>query len=394
MLIHHDPHLSRGRVLMPVPRREWMPPSRTQQKTFCGDEDRTRFRLRARAHDGHEVWTGWFDDRDDADAFLFELFSGSLRYERELWRLPFPEWHPGLGEDLSYEFSAVTFLTGTGASQTYNVPSDWNNSRNIIRCIGGGGSGGARRGDSLSILNSAGGGGGGYGGYTNLTLTPGGTTTYGIVAGGSAVSRNTNGQTNGNAGGATYFGAATYAGALVGGNGGAGGTAGNTTLSAASGGTGKGTASFTGGSGGAVTSATNGRRATGGGGAAGPNGNGNNGSSQSTSSGGSNGGSGNAGFGGSSGTGGSSSGGTGGNGTEFQISPAYGTGGGGGGREALVDVTGGSGGNYGAGGGGATCQGAFTSSTSGAGINGLIVVEYSTPSLIFNPQPFLHILTR
>lgn len=395
MLIRHDPHLSAGRILMPVPRREWRAPSLSLPRDQLGNEVvRTRFRLRARLHDGHAVWTGWFEDRDDADAFLFALISGSLRYERNLWRLPTPEWHPGIGPDLSYEFTTTTFLTGTGASQTYNVPADWNNANNIIRCVGGGGSGGARRGDGQ--INATGGGGGGYGEYTNLTLTAGGTATYGIVDGGAAVSRSTNGETQGNAGGDAYFGSSTYAGSSVGGLGGDGGNANLGTRPAAPGGGGKGTASFTGGSSGAITASAAGTyRATGGGGAAGPNGNGNNGVDVGSTATASDGGSGDAGFGGAAGTGGTGTGGTGGNGTEFQTSPAYGCGGGGGGRRSTVSgtsVTAGTGGTYGAAGGGCST---FGTSTSGAGVDGLIVVEY-TPfaSLIFNPQPFQHILVR
>jgi hypothetical protein len=394
MIILPDRSLSRGKLLMPIPKWQWREPSvALARDQFNNKVVRTFFRLTARLADGHIVWRGQFDDRDDADAFLFALASGSLRYERDLWRLPTPEWHPGISTDLIYEFATVAFLTGTGASLTYNVPADWSNTNNIIRCVGGGGSGGARRQTDLaSAANASGGGGGGYGEYTNLTLTAGGTATYGIVNGGGDAFRSTNGSTNGSAGGSAYFNGGSYAAASVGGTGGAAGLAGTGTLSAASGGTGKGTASANGGSGGAVTATSLVRRATGGGGAAGPNGNGGNGVDLGgTTSSGTDGGNGDNGSGGTAGLGGSGSGGNAGDGTEFQVSPSYGCGGGGGGRHGTSSTSAGDGGFYGGGGGGASVS-TTGSATSGTGSDGLIVVEYTpdaTSSLANNNLPML-----
>lgn len=382
MIILPDRKLSRGKVLMPVPRREWMPPSRAQQKTFCGDEDRTRFRLRAKTHDGRMVWQGWFEDRDDADAFLFALVSGSLRYERGLWQLPTPAWHPGIGEELSYDFVTQTILTTTGSNQTYTKPADWNNADNTVECIGAGGSGGvgSRLGTATTALGS-GGGGGGYGVYTNLTLS--GNATYRCGTGGTSVNRTTTGVTAGVAGGDTWFGvgATSYASASVGGTGGGAGNGNNqATSGSATGGTagaGKGTANAAGGAGGDITVTNTNRYGSGGGGAGGPNGAGNAGVSYSgTSAGNSNGGSGDAGSGGSAGV---APGGAGGNGTEWTT---HGCGGGGAGSSTTTVAVAGSGGNYGGGGGGAGAgsTGNTGDVTSGAGTQGIIIIEYTPAS--------------
>lgn len=378
------------RVLMPVPTAQWRTPSLSLPRDQFGNEVvRTYFRLTAKAHDGHVVWAGWFESRDDADAFLWAMATGSLRYERELWRLPTPEWHPGISEELSYHFATVTFLTATSSS-TYTKPGDWNDSNNTVECVGAGGSGGIANRATAVVALATGGGGGGYGKYTNLSLS--GNATYQCGTHGSSVTRSTAGATNGNAGTDTWFGvsATDYASASVGGVGGGAGQTLNTgtsgTVSGGAGGGGKGTSSFTGGNGGAITNASSTPRVgTGGGGAAGKNANGNNGAEalNVTGSTARAGGQGDGTFGGA---GGSNAGGAGGNGTEWQASPAYGSGGGGGGREASTTSVAGAGGTYGAGGGGAgggsSSGPAATTVTSGDGTQGLIVVTYepATPS--------------
>jgi hypothetical protein len=200
MIILPDSRIPRTRILMPVPKHEWMPPSQAQQKTFCGDEDRTLFRIRAMCNDGHVVWSGWFESREDADAFFYAAITGSLSVERELWRLPMPEWHPGIDVDIVYNFATFVFLTATSSS-SYSTPSDWNNANNKIHCIGGGGSGGSANRQSSVVSGSSGGGGGGYGIYTNLTMS--GSITYQCGTGGTAVNRTTAGATAGNAGAAS-----------------------------------------------------------------------------------------------------------------------------------------------------------------------------------------------
>ena len=341
MIILPDKTIPRSRFLLPIKAREW-------QRVSNG---KTRFRIRGRLRDGHIVWVGWFDDRDDFDAFLWGLFTGSLRREEELWELPTPAWHPGYFENLTYEFATVTFLTSpTGSNQTYNVPSDWDSSNNSIETIGAGGGGGG------GVSNYGGGGGGGaYSKITNLSLTPGGTATYQIGTGGAAST----------AGGDTWFNGTTLGGSSVGAKGGGLGATANPSPSGGAGGasgSGVGTTKNSGGDGSSTTS-----KGGGGGGAAGPNGNGTSAAANSA-----NGGSGDNGSGGAGGTGGGSPT-AGGNGTEYDAT--HGSGGGGGGN--TVNTAGATGGNYGGGGGGGQ------NAVGGAGIAGLIVVTYTA----FTPLP-------
>src|SRR3989338_5470154 len=72
----------------------------------------------------------------------------------------------------------VIILT-TANSSPWTVPLDWNNVSNTIEVVGAGGNG------VDALLDGRGGGGGGGGAYakvTNLTLTPGGTASFQIVA--------------------------------------------------------------------------------------------------------------------------------------------------------------------------------------------------------------------
>jgi hypothetical protein len=134
VIILPDKNIPRSRFLLPVRKRDWNLPSRAQQKCAIGNEDQTRFRITARLHDGHIVWRGWFDDRDDFDAFLWALFMGSLKRERDLWDLPTPAWRPGLGPDLLYDFATVTFYTATGGA-TFSVPVDYTSSGSKVEAI-------------------------------------------------------------------------------------------------------------------------------------------------------------------------------------------------------------------------------------------------------------------
>jgi len=301
------------------------------------------------------------------------------------------------------------FLT-SGTSWT--VPSNWNSSNNTIEVIGGGGAGGNPL--SGSYAPSAG-GGGGYSKSVNLSLTPGGSVTYQIGAGG--VHSNTTGAAGGN-GGDTWFNSASFpsSGQAVGAKGGQGGQTGATagTGGAAASGyaTGTGNAKFSGGNGGSGGSG-------GGGGAAGPNGNGGTGGAggggspfgggggggngagsagaagQSTgtgvggnNSGGTGGGALNTnGSGGGGGGGSSSTGvapGTGGAGTEWDAS--HGSGGGAGAGECTNSTLNGrAGGLYGGAGAGGECG---NSSVGGDGAQGIIVITYYLPNrnLIIYPQ--------
>lgn len=380
MLILPERNQARGKILLPQLRREWEQAS--ERKVIFGIRNQTRFRLTARYqkhlydgrhHIGAIVWRGWFDDREDADEFLFALASGSLRYERELWRLPNP-WWPGFGEELRYEFASVSFLTSpTGSNQTWNSPADWNNSDNSIEGIGGGGNG-----RSLAIVGHATGGGGGqYAKITNFSVATPGTTsaTYQIGAVGSGV---------------TWFNSTVDPGAGADNTklGAKGGTTGNTGTGSQAGGPGGtggwGTTLNNGGRGGDLTGAS-GSGGSGGGGAGGLNGAGNNGvDDASTGFPGTNGGSGDAGSGGIGGTGsGAGSGTAGGNGTEWDASD--GSGGGGGGSQNNASASSGAGGLYGGGAGSIRVSGGTP--TIGLAKQGIIVVTY-TPAILFAQMIF------
>lgn len=402
MLIRHDPHLSRSRFLMPVPVREWREPSRfVPRDEFGNHTTRTRFRIRARLSDGHVAWTGWFSDREDFDAFLWAIACNTLRYERELWRLPTPAWHPDIGENVTFDFATQTILTTTGSNQTYTSPSDWNNSNNTVECLGGGGSGASR---SRSTGHETGGGAGAYSAITNFSFASPGTTTatYRVGSGGAAVVITGAGNSAGNSGTATWFNdtvdpgngttnaKCSAAAGLAGANGTGsqnGGVGGATTSS-------WGQTKYAGGRGGNLTGAS-GAGGSGGGGAAGPAGaGGNGGDSSSTAATSTNGGSANNGT-----TAGGVAPDPGVAGTEFSAS--YGCGSGGGGRSAgfsSAASSAGDGGNYGAGGGGISHTNASAvSATSGAGKQGLVIVTY-TPTgggIIWDPGfQYQHILVR
>lgn len=370
------------KFLLPVPKSQWRSPSASVPRDQMGNETtKTYFIAKARIHDGHVVWRGVFEDRDDFDAFLWSIATGRLACEPDVWRLPTPQWHPDICDDAVFEFATQTFLTTAGSNQTYTIPVDWGNATNSIECVGGGASGAGGK-ATISSMYATGGGGGGYGRIENASYSPGASITYRVGSGGGTST------TDGVNGSETYFDSVTYSGAPVGGSYGLKGNKASGGPGGSAGGSGVGTFTFTGGASGGITgsSITAAVAGTGGGGAAGPNGNGNDGVSSpkgtSTST---SGGSGDAGSGGSGGAGGVGTATAGGNGTEW--SGSYGCGGGGGGSyrvTAAAAAVGASGGNYGAGGGGAASVSSATgNSTSGAGIQGLIVVTY-TPGALFS----------
>lgn len=399
------------RILRRKPLHEWREPS--QRRTLGGIENRTWFSLTARTSDGVRFWRGWFEDWADADAFLWALTvhcQTGAPIPRDIRRLPqassldpktrywdgrgdlhtfqWAVWFPALYEGewreewaelpLVYEKLAVTdFLTSpTGSNQTWNSPSDWNNSDNTIYCVGGGGSGGRAQG--AARLEGAGGGGGCMMQALNFQVASPGTTTatYQIGAG-HAGSAGTGSQA-GTAGGISWFndtsnpGAGSDATKCSADDGNAGGAS-----SAANGGQGGqtsaswGTSGFNGGNGGGCTAGPSSWCGSGAGGAGGTTGDGANGDT-ATSTVGSAGGAGGATNGGSAGA---ADGGSAGAGTAFE--GTHGAGGGGGGRQANSG-TAGAGGLYGGGGGGVAANSGTL--TSGAGRQGLIVVVY-TPAV-------------
>lgn len=383
MLILPDRHIPRARLLLPVRAAEWRIPSQAQPKDQFGRENRTRFRVRAILNDGHIAWRGWFDDREDFDAFLWAIATGSLHYERELWRLPVPMWHPDFGEGVSYDFATVTFLTSpTGSNQTYTSPSDWNSSSNSVELLGSGASGGAT--NFSTNAHGTGGAGGSYASISNFVFATPGTTaaTYQIGALSAAVSKGAGNEINGNNGNPTWFNNASDPGAgsdntKAGAKGGSAGLAGTGAKAGGVGGvtaTSWGQTKFAGGNGGAFTGGSTGTGGLGAGGAAGPSGDGGQGVDSASSSllivtdGGT----------ANNGTtaGGSGSGAEGVSGTEWDGSHGSGSGGSG----STTDSDGGNGANYGGGGGGS--QRPLTGTVlSGSGAQGIIVVTY-TPSVL------------
>lgn len=286
MIILPDHNVPRAKFLMPVLDKEWRTPSLTQPKDQFGNENTTRFRIRAKSNDGTVIWTGFFSDRDDFDAFLYSIAIGTLKQEKVLWNLPTPNWQPYLDEIISYDFAGIINLTTPTASlQTWNKPSDWTNT-NIIETIGGGGGGASVYYDGFSgagFLIDGGAGGGAYSKITNLSL--GSTASYQIGKGGDR--QNINNTLN-TLGGDSWFNGSTLAGSSVGSKGGVGTpgyTITNTTRAGSAGGSaasGTGTTKYSGGTGGTGASTGNpddGKAyGGGGGGAGGPNGNGSNGS--------------------------------------------------------------------------------------------------------------------
>jgi hypothetical protein len=417
MIILPDRHIPRAKFLMPQRRLEWDQPSQRPSKKCIRNQ--TRFRLTARVNDGAIVWRGWFDDREDADAFLYAMATGQLRYERELWRLPTPWWHPDLGEYLEYDFATVAFLTsGASTWQNWPVPIDFSGN-NTGECIGAGGSGFTPQ--ASVYASSGGGGGGGYSKIAGMTLTPGATPGpgYYIGAGGGTYFGGSQ------AGGLTCFGTPdnNYATSVVGaygGNGGGGGVA----VAGGQVADGRGTTKYRGGSGCGITS----YGGSGGGGAGGPHGNGGHAGAGSVvtgvpNSGGSGGGGGGGGTdtvntsastgtdggfnwkgtgsgagspnstgghgsdgGGGGGAGGTwnNTGGSGGSGTDWDATHGSGGGGGGGGSYGTTDGGyGGLPGSYGGGGGGGA-YGSTSAGVAGYGAQGIVVVIYSPTIPDFN----------
>lgn len=294
---------------------------------------------------------------------------------------------------------ATTVIITSGTSWT--VPSDWNDADNSIEVIGGGGGGGG----GGNVGGGAGSGAGGaYAEIVNADLTPDGSVTISIGAGGTAGST---AESNGGTGGDTYFNASACANADAvnsvcakgggGGGGGTGGTAG--TAGATQSGSVGDTVNLGGaGAGGGAVSGNgkSGGGGGGGGGAGGLNGAGNAGVDGFEGAGGScttspctgdggDGGQGDVtsgGTGGTGGTGNTSPGGTGGNGgdgTEWTTAGSGGgAGGGGGGSNNANGGPAGTAGSYGAGGGGGGAGGGSGSGAAGsAGIQGVIVITYT-----------------
>lgn len=303
MIILPERNVARGKVLLPMKRRAWMRSS--QEATFSGVPNQTRWRLTAKLDDGYIVWKGFFDDREDADEFLHAMAMGTLEQQPYLWGLASPMWDPNIGENLSYEFATIEFLTSSpGTTQAYTIPYDWNSLNNSIEVIGGGGWTG------VSSAQQQGSGGGGYSKSTNIVATKLATAYYNVAIAGTKA----NGISNG---GTSWFNVAANT-APTSSSTGASAQGGFSQSSGGQASSGIGTLKYSGGTGGGTNTYSGG----GGGGAAGPNGNGANGGAGGNNNGGGGGGAANGGSAGQ--TGGSRLGGSGGN-------NRFGTGGGAGG---------------------------------------------------------------
>lgn len=312
---------------------------------------------------GVSVWKGVFDNRGDFDEFLWSMASGTLGWDQYVQHLPRPWFDPDLlgYEGLHWIYAATRQLTGTsGSNQTDTVPSDWNSVNNFIDCIASGGSGAAC---GQSGNAGTGGSGAGWSRQTNVTLTPGGSATYRLSAGGASVSVGF-ANSNGNAGADCWYNGASLGAASVGAKGGLAGTRSISITSGSAGGaagSGVGSSKNSGGASGSANSNSNAELSgSGGGGAATVGGNGvasGNANPSSQTSGGNSG----------SGAAGGGTGATGTAGTE------YGSVGGGGGGGGNSNGNGGSGGLYGSG-GGAGCLVAGVAS--GQGRQALIRFDY------------------
>lgn len=179
------------KILPVVPKLEWREPSVYMPKNVFGHKAwHTEFVITAKTKAGYTIWRGVFQDRDDADAFLFAAVRGTLRVEWALHDLPDPIYSPGFYPDelIVWHFAVTTFYT-SGTSWT--VPSDWNNSSNEIVAIGGGGNGAAGSYDVImgkdTFPGYCGGGGGGAACavITNQTYTPGASRVMSIAAAGA-----------------------------------------------------------------------------------------------------------------------------------------------------------------------------------------------------------------
>lgn len=400
MIILPDKNIPRSKFLIPIKNHEWKTSSLSQPKDMFGNENSTSFYVKAHLNDGHIVWVGKFQDRDDFDAFLFAIHTQTLPYEKELWTLPTPNWTPFIGENLVYSFfTVINLTTPTNTLSTTVLPSDFSGSFNTIHTIGGGGTGGVYF--FSGVRKAGGGGGGGYSKVINQNIS--GTQYYQIGAGAARKSyvAYTGNQTGvaGGAGSDTWFGNTTLATSLCGAKAGLGGAIGTISSSPAGGAggaaaSGVGSTKYSGGKGGSSGSTANFAFAGGGGGAGGPNGDGV-AAANLSSDGATNGGNGDANYGGAGGVAGGGDGAWGGEITAWWSvnigggSGTVGSGGGGGGYRVADGVaTGqswyaGDGGYYGGGGGGLVLNVPGTL-YSGLGGQGIVIISFVSKMVAYN----------
>ena len=177
MLILPDRRISHCKYLMPMRKRDWMPPSLSLKSDPAGNTNGSHWRVNGYNKKGEIVWSGVFDDRDDCDAFMAAFWRGTLDIEKSLWELPTPAYY-SYGEPLLFKARAYTWWTTLGAT-SWTIPIDWNNADNVFRAIGGGMNGSA----------SYGAGGAAYAESRNISLTKGAAGGYAYVGSANGVGR-------------------------------------------------------------------------------------------------------------------------------------------------------------------------------------------------------------
>jgi hypothetical protein len=294
MIILPDRNIVRQtKYLKPIPRKQWYGPHPYGPDVKL--EFNTWIAQAYRASDHSMVWHGHFEDRDDADAFMWALYSGTLKNDPFLKRLPsfcyrfdqrqIPIWAPGgfdpeILEEYGIMYNMVTNI-GIGPSDgTWTAPGDcWglaNRAGEFVDAIGPGGGGAA----AYQAIQSSGGGGGGFARIYSLPIWAGYGVGYGVGSGGAGGAATPDAR-GGNGGTAhTWFWQQANPGLrafAAGGGNVAPALSGPGCPGGGGGGADAGAFGYTGGRGGGRYAANQEFCTTGGGGAAGPNGNGWNG---------------------------------------------------------------------------------------------------------------------
>jgi len=199
MIILPDRTIARPtKYLKPIPRQQWYGPHPYGPDVKL--EFNTWIAQAYRASDHSMVWHGHFYDRDDADAFMWALYSGTLKTDPYLKRLPIycyrfdqrqiPIWAPGgfdpeILEEYGIMYNMVSNI-GIGPSDgTWYAPGDcWglaNRAGEFVDAIGPGGGGGAGN----AGINCTGGGGGGFARIYSLPIWAGYGVGFGVGQGGT-----------------------------------------------------------------------------------------------------------------------------------------------------------------------------------------------------------------
>jgi len=386
MIILPDRNIARAKYLTPLHYKQWRPPIWWEGRE-TGNVLGVYFIVQAFRSNGEMVWKGWFEDREDADEFMYSVVTANIRQDRYIQRLPqkMPWSEGGIDPTWLYEEGIFYNLVSLGAigpsTANWTVPGDCYGFRSrageFCDVIGPGGGGGA----GCSGASAAGGGGGGWARIYSYAMSPGQAYTYVISAGAAGADVDAYNGTSGVGAGAagTWF---ISSGVLYCTGGGGGNYANGQTTGGAGGGGVAGAIGYTGGRGGTSANYPY-SGGGGGGGGCGPNGNGSQGGdgggAQYAQTAGGNGNGNQIGGGGAGGAAGA-------NGNWYG---PWGPGGGGGGARPLSSTVngrmyGGPGGHYGGGGGGVAGPGGNAGSRAigGAGGGGLLVYAYEPTATI------------